>query len=89
MYEFKIATEIPPDHRLVIDVPREIPAGRVILTFTPANKIDDETEYLCSSPVNQRHLENAIANVEQGKNLVSFEKLEQAIQNAEELAATR
>jgi hypothetical protein len=28
--------EIPADHRLIIDVPREIPAGPVILTFTPA-----------------------------------------------------
>ena len=27
---------IPADHRLVIDVPREIPSGQVILTFTPA-----------------------------------------------------
>ncbi|MDR2500668.1 MAG: hypothetical protein LBD37_06260 [Treponema sp.] len=28
--------EIPPSHRLTIDVPREVPAGPVILTFTPA-----------------------------------------------------
>ena len=27
--------EVPASHRLTIDVPREIPAGRVILTFTP------------------------------------------------------
>jgi len=27
--------EIPDSHRLTIDVPREIPAGPVILTFTP------------------------------------------------------
>ena len=27
--------EIPADHRLTIDVPREIPAGPVVLTFTP------------------------------------------------------
>jgi hypothetical protein len=27
--------EIPADHRLTIDVPCEIPAGPVILTFTP------------------------------------------------------
>ena len=27
---------IPPDHRLVIDVPAEVPAGRAIITFTPA-----------------------------------------------------
>ena len=27
--------EIPANRRLVIDVPREIPSGQVILTFTP------------------------------------------------------
>ena len=27
--------EIPADRRLVIEVPREIPPGQVILTFTP------------------------------------------------------
>jgi hypothetical protein len=29
--------EIPPDYRLTIDVPREVPVGRVVLTFTPAS----------------------------------------------------
>jgi len=28
--------EIPADHRLIINVPHEVPAGRTILTFTPA-----------------------------------------------------
>ncbi|MDR0455463.1 MAG: hypothetical protein LBH20_02115 [Treponema sp.] len=28
--------EIPANHRLILDVPREVPAGPVILTFTPA-----------------------------------------------------
>ncbi|GHU28387.1 hypothetical protein FACS1894172_05430 [Spirochaetia bacterium] len=27
--------EVPPNRRLTIDVPRDIPAGPVILTFTP------------------------------------------------------
>jgi len=27
--------DIPPNRRLIIDVPREVPAGRTILTFTP------------------------------------------------------
>jgi hypothetical protein len=30
--------EIPVDHRLTIEVPPEIPAGRAILTFTPAGE---------------------------------------------------
>ena len=29
---------IPANHRLIIDVPHEVPAGPVILTFTPAPK---------------------------------------------------
>ena len=36
MYEIKQTVEIPANHRLIIDVPREIPAGPVIVTFTPA-----------------------------------------------------
>ena len=28
--------EIPADRRLTIEVPREVPVGRTILTFTPA-----------------------------------------------------
>jgi hypothetical protein len=28
--------DIPASHRLTIDVPREIPAGQVVLTFMPA-----------------------------------------------------
>jgi hypothetical protein len=27
--------EIPADHRLVIEVPQEIPAGRAVIAFTP------------------------------------------------------
>ena len=34
--------EVPASHRLTIDVPREIPAGQVILTFTPAVKAADD-----------------------------------------------
>jgi hypothetical protein len=30
--------EIPADHRLIIEVPPEIPEGRAILAFTPAAK---------------------------------------------------
>jgi len=39
-YTFRMAitqtVEIPADRRLIIDVPREVPTGPVILTFTPA-----------------------------------------------------
>jgi len=30
--------EIPANHRLIIDVPPEVPAGRTIISFTPAMK---------------------------------------------------
>jgi hypothetical protein len=29
---------IPADHRLVIDVPREVPEGPTVIAFTPAKK---------------------------------------------------
>jgi hypothetical protein len=32
--------EIPANHRLTIEVPREVPEGRTILTFTPAHSSD-------------------------------------------------
>jgi hypothetical protein len=43
--------EIPENHRLTIDVPREVPAGPVILTFTPAGgELDFEGECpLCAA----------------------------------------
>ena len=43
----------------------------------------DETEYLMQSPANREHISKAIENIEQGKNLVSFENIEQAIKAAE------
>jgi len=36
--------EIPASHRLVIDVPREIPAGQVIITFTPVSAASRTSE---------------------------------------------
>jgi len=43
--------EVPASHRLTIDVPREIPAGPVILTFTPqaaAQEQKKEREFGCA-----------------------------------------
>jgi hypothetical protein len=39
---------VPSSHRLTIDVPREIPVGPVILTFTPFSKNKGEFEDLLS-----------------------------------------
>jgi hypothetical protein len=33
---------VPPSHRLIIDVPPEIPAGSVVLTFTPKEAAERE-----------------------------------------------
>jgi len=35
---FTQTVEIPASHRLTIDVPREVPAGRTIIAFTPVQK---------------------------------------------------
>jgi hypothetical protein len=34
--------DVPASHRLTIDVPREVPAGRVVLTFTPVDSGEAE-----------------------------------------------
>ena len=39
---------VPTNRRLIIDVPREIPAGPVILTFTPSDKNIGEFKDLLS-----------------------------------------
>jgi len=49
----------------------------------------DETEYLLASPANRERLETAIKNAEQGKAIISFETLEQAIHSAGEPVSTR
>ena len=36
--------EIPPSHRLFWDVPPEVPAGKTIVTFTPASTASANTE---------------------------------------------
>jgi hypothetical protein len=36
--------EIPPSHRLFLEVPQEVPAGRTKLTFSPAAAISASTE---------------------------------------------
>ena len=47
----------------------------------------DETEYLMRSPANREHLLKAIKNVEEGKNLITFESAEAARKCAEDWAA--
>ena len=40
--------EIPADRRITLEVPREVPTGSVILTFTPYGKKKGEFEDLLS-----------------------------------------
>jgi len=43
--------EIPANRRLTIDVPREVPTGPVILTFTPKTAVQEqkkEREFGCA-----------------------------------------
>jgi len=37
--------EIPANHRLTIDVPLEVPAGPVILTFTPKVPVTEQKKH--------------------------------------------
>jgi hypothetical protein len=42
---------IPADRRLTIDVPREIPAGRTILAFTPVPAAIDASEQFAARDI--------------------------------------
>ena len=71
--------EVPASHRLTIDVPREIPAGQVILTFTPAVKAaDDDGLYpdgVCPICAAHNYMPNAetIAAIEEGRAMMRGE----------------
>jgi hypothetical protein len=43
--------EVPDSHRLTIDVPREVPAGAVILTFTPKVAAVDGHSFESGCPI--------------------------------------
>jgi hypothetical protein len=45
--------EVPASHRLTIDVPREIPAGPVILTFTTTPVKEVQTASTSRKPISQ------------------------------------
>jgi hypothetical protein len=55
--------EIPDSHRLTIDVPREVPAGQVILTFTPKPAADnDGLDYEGECPICAAHRDPVTGN---------------------------
>ena len=54
--------DIPVSHRLTIEVPREVPAGRVVLAFTPEGEIPsggsrDTPEYLRRKAMEEQSVE--------------------------------
>ena len=72
---------IPADHRLVIDIPREVPEGRAILAFTltPEQRSEHEGECpICAAhrdPVTGEERFNAktIAAIEEGRAMMRGE----------------
>jgi hypothetical protein len=86
--------DVPANRRLILEIPPEIPVGKVILTFTPAQDDgpadalerdpppEDETEFLLRPP-NRDGLLQAAANVEKGQNLIFFDTLDDAVKAAE------
>jgi hypothetical protein len=70
--------EVPASHRLTIDVPREVPAGPVILTFTPKTAAaEDGLDYEGECPICAAHdyMPNAetIAAIEEGRAMMRGE----------------
>ena len=51
---------IPENRRLLIEVPREVPSGQVILTFTPATEPTVNTTAEC--PICAKHLDPNTGN---------------------------
>jgi len=68
--------EVPANHRLIVDVPREIPTGRVILTFTPT-AADSGLDVAGECPVCAAHdyMPNAetIAAIKEGRAMMRGE----------------
>jgi hypothetical protein len=58
--------EIPVSRRLTIDVPREVPLGRTILTFTPATEPkaadDDGLDFEGECPICAAHRDPVTGN---------------------------
>jgi len=40
--------DIPPDRRITVEVPREVPTGRTIIAFTPMSETEAITDKLNS-----------------------------------------
>ena len=71
--------EIPADRRITLEVPREIPAGRTIIAFTPASEVSALRECpICArkfDPItgNPRYNAETIAAIEEGRAMIRGE----------------
>ena len=91
--------DIPASHRLTIEVPREVPEGRVILTFTPAaeqaaDEDDDNADWFenggeCPLCAKYGHEPNAqtIAAIEEGRAMMRGEIPSPTFHSLDELLA--
>jgi hypothetical protein len=85
--------EVPANHRLIIDVPQEVPAGKVILTFTPATSsasqsIDDSLDFEGECPLCAKsHTPNAetAAAIREGRAMMRGEIPAKRFHSLEEL----
>jgi len=78
LMSFTQTVEIPPSRRLIIDVPREVPLGRVIISFAPANDTaDDGLNFTGECPICAAHdyIPNAetIAAINEGRAMMKGE----------------
>jgi hypothetical protein len=86
---------IPADHRLVIDVPREVPEGRAVLAFTltPEQRSDQAGECpICAAhrdPVTGEERFNAktVAAIEEGRAMMRGEIPSKLYDSLEEMLA--
>jgi hypothetical protein len=62
--------EVPADHRLTIDVPREVPAGSTILTFRPAKA--EKTDKAKQRPITGR-LADSLTGIDEVRLLLQKE----------------
>jgi len=67
--------DIPQSYRLIIDVPRELPAGRTIISFTPAPEpIVSHECPICAKNIdpvtgNPRYNAETVAAIEEGMSI--------------------
>ena len=60
--------DIPASHRLTIDVPREVPEGKAVVTFSPAEeKAPDQTNKALQRKEEMKLLKQALEEIRNGK----------------------